>query len=351
MRPSFHPRLVNPPLEDPALFVPFFFEKRALLFDMGDLHRLPSKEMVKLTHGFVTHTHMDHFSGFDGLLRAYLGRPKTFHVFGPQQFLKHVEGKLASYTWNLVKNYHYGFSLKATEVHPTRTMTQTYECLKGFEPHHPPEEAPFDGTLVTEPAFSVTAIHLDHKIPCLGFTLQEQFHVNIMKDQLKQLGIPVGPWLRTFKEALFEKRDPNDEFDVVWQEEGQPKNRTFVLGELARRIARISPGQKITYIVDVVFSRENAAKIVEFARNADYLFIEAAFLDEDARIARQKYHLTAKQAGTLARQAGVTNLTVFHFSPRYGDRLHLLYREAQEAFGDLLHRRPLLSLHSLGREF
>ena len=332
MRSSFHPRLVNPPLEDPALFVPFFFEKRALLFDMGDLHRLPSKEILKLTHGFVTHTHMDHFAGFDVLLRTFLGRQKTFHVFGPENFLKHVEGKLASYTWNLVENYSYGFVLKATEIHPTRMISQVYDCRKGFRAFDRAEETPFEGTALAEPAFSVHAIHLDHKIPCLGFTLQERFHLNIMKDQLNGLGIPVGPWLTHFKEALYREEDPDGNFEVTWKEAGELSRRTFRLGELAERITRTSPGQKITYIVDVTFSDENAARIVEFAREADHLFIEAAFLDEEIDIAQKKYHLTAKQAGTLARAAGVKQLTVFHFSPRYANEPHLLHQEARDAF-------------------
>jgi ribonuclease Z len=332
MRSSFHPRLVNPPLEDPVLFVPFFFEKRALLFDMGDLHRLPAKEILKLTHGFVTHTHMDHFAGFDTLLRTFLGRQKTFQVFGPPSFLQQVEGKLASYTWNLVANYDQGFSLIATEVHPTRTISKVYECQKGFRRPETTDEAPFDGALLSEPAFSVRAVHLDHKIPCLGFSLQERFHVNIMKDQLQELGIPVGAWLREFKEALYNKRATDDVFEVVWEDDGQTSNRAFRLGDLTRQIARISPGQKIVYIVDVVFSAENAAKIVEFARCADHLYIEAAFLDVHEEIARSKCHLTAKQAGTLAREANVKQLTVFHFSPRYADESHLLHQEAEEAF-------------------
>ena len=52
MRPTFHPSLVNGPFEDPALFIPFFFEKRALLFDMGDLRPLVPKEILKITHAF-----------------------------------------------------------------------------------------------------------------------------------------------------------------------------------------------------------------------------------------------------------------------------------------------------------
>ena len=332
MKPSFHPRLVNPPLEDPALFIPFFFQKRALLFDMGDLHRLPTKDMLKLTHGFVTHTHMDHFAGFDTLLRTFLGRQKTFHVFGPGNFLENVEGKLASYTWNLVEHYSYGFFLKATEVHPTHTISQLYDCKKGFKPNQAPVEAHFDGTLFAEPAFSVHAIHLDHKIPCLGLNLEERFHINIIKDGLKSLQIPVGPWLRRFKEAMYEDRDPEEDFQVVWKEAGKERQVSFRLGELANQIAHISPGQKITYIVDVVYNPENAEKIIDFARNANHLFIEAAFLDAEIDVARHKYHLTAKQAGTLARKAGVEQFTVFHFSPRYVHAEHELQEEAHRAF-------------------
>jgi len=332
MRPSFHPRLVNGPFEDPALFIPFFFQKRALLFDMGDLHRLAPKEILKLTHGFVTHTHMDHFAGFDTMLRTFLGRQKAFHVFGPPNFLQNIEGKLASYTWNLVENYSHGFSVKATEVHPTYTISQVYDCKKGFKSNQAQHKAPFDGTLLAEPAFSVHAIHLNHKIPCLGFNLKERFHVNIMKDRLKRLKIPVGHWLRRFKEALYEEHDLEEEFQVVWKEAGKERELTFCLGDLANQIAHISPGQKITYIVDVLFSPENAEKIIDFARNADHLFIEAAFLDAELEVARNKYHLTAKQAGTLARKAGAKQFTPFHFSPRYAHTAHLLQEEADRAF-------------------
>ena len=332
MRPSFHPRLVNGPLGDPVLFVPFFYEKRALLFDMGDLHRLPPKEILKLTHGFVTHTHMDHFAGFDTLLRTFLGRQKALHVFGPPNFLQNVEGKLASYTWNLVENYSHGFSLKATEVHPTYTISKVYDCKKEFRSNEAPHKAPFDGTLLAESAFSIDAIHLHHKIPCLGFNLKEQFHVNIMKDGLRRLEIPVGPWLRRFKEALYEERNPEEGFQVVWKEAGKERKVDFRLGDLAEQIARISPGQKITYIVDVIFSPENAKKIIEFARDADQLFIETAFLDAEIDVAREKYHLTAKQAGILAKKAGVKQFTPFHFSPRYSHTEHLLQEEADRAF-------------------
>jgi len=332
VRPAYLPRLVNDPFQDPALFIPFLFEKRALLFDMGNLNRLPPREILKITHGFVTHTHMDHFAGFDTLLRLFLDRSKSLHLFGPAHFLQNIEGKLAGYTWNLVTNHADRFVLTATEVHADHALTQVYRSRDAFRPSESAHKRPFDGTLVKEPAFSVHTVHLDHQIPCLAFMLRESFHVNIMKDRLKRLNIPVGPWLKEFKEALYQRQDLEKNFQIVWQEKGRTRKATFTLADLARQIARVTPGQKIVYIVDVVFSSENAEKIIRFSRHADHLFIEAAFLDAQADLARKKYHLTAGQAGTLAKKAGVRRFTLFHFSPRYGQSPHLLQQEALEAF-------------------
>ena len=98
MRPSFLPRLVNRPFDDPGLFIPFLFEKRAILFDLGDIYSLSAKEILKTSHVFITHTHMDHFFGFDRLLRLFLGRDQHLFLYGPEGFLKNVEGKLAAYS-------------------------------------------------------------------------------------------------------------------------------------------------------------------------------------------------------------------------------------------------------------
>src|SRR5215467_15720539 len=111
-------RLVNDPFADPALFVDFHFTRQALLFDLGDLSPLSARQLLRVTHAFVSHTHMDHFAGFDALLRLLLGRDKVLHLFGPPGFIDRVEHKLAAYTWNLVANYESDFVVRATEIHP-----------------------------------------------------------------------------------------------------------------------------------------------------------------------------------------------------------------------------------------
>ena len=109
-------------------------------------------------------------------------------------------------------------------------------------------------------------------------------------------------------------------------------NRTYDMEELVNKIATISPGQRVVYVTDIIGSPENFEKVVHLARGADHLYIEAAFLDEDRETAHHKYHLTAKEAGEMARRAEVKAFTPFHFSPRYRNREAEIGEEAQEAF-------------------
>jgi ribonuclease Z len=333
MRPSFHPRLINDPFSDPGLYIPFLFEKRALMFDLGNLTSLASKDLLKIEHVFVTHTHMDHFIGFDTLLRLFLGRDKVLHLYGPPGFFKNIEGRLSGYSWNLVREYDYNFILKVTEVHGQITIARTYACREGFAPQETVIQEPFSAQLLRTPAFYVEAALLDHRIPCLGLSLVENFYVNIIKEGLKRLGLEIGPWINEFKKALYDKVDLSAPFSVVWKEKGRPaREKVFILGELSKEIARTSPGQKIAYVTDVAGSPENRAIILKLAKGAEHLFIEAAFMDSDKDTARKKHHLTAREAGELAGEAGVKRFTLFHFSPRYTHREDELQKEAMDAF-------------------
>ena len=65
-------------------------------------------------------------------------------------------------------------------------------------------------------------------------------------------------------------------------------------------------------------------------------FCETAFLEEDRDRARERYHLTAYQAGELAKSGKVKELVPFHFSPRYHHKKDILYKEAQMSFKGLL---------------
>src|SRR5512139_3700768 len=101
MEPLFQTYLVNNSFEDPVLYLDFLFENRALLFDLGNLRALPTRKLLRVSHLFVSHTHMDHFADFHWLLRICLGRCNHLELFGPAGFIDRVERKLGAYTWNL----------------------------------------------------------------------------------------------------------------------------------------------------------------------------------------------------------------------------------------------------------
>lgn len=334
MKPLFHPRLVNDPFGDPGLYVDFLFERRALLFDLGDLSPLSARQLLRVTHAFVSHTHMDHFAGFDSLLRVLLGREKTVQLFGPPGFVDRVEHKLAAYTWNLVANYESDFGFRVTEVHPDGTAVRAdFHTRMGFQREPAPSPALPEGVLVDEDTFLVRTAFLDHQIPCLAFALEEKFHVNVWKSGLEELGLPTGPWLRDLKSAVARGEPDATPVPVRWRENGAVRERVVSLGELKEKVLRIVPGQRLAYVTDAVYHAANARAIVDLARGADLLFIEAAFLHDEKQRAAEKRHLTARQAGLLAREAGVRRLIPFHFSPKHAEEGERLVQEALEAFG------------------
>jgi len=325
MKPLFHPRLVNDPFGDPALYVDFLFERRALLLDLGDLSPLSARQLLRVTHAFVSHAHMDHFVGFDALLRILLGREKRLHLYGPPGFLDRVEHKLAGYTWNLVAGYEHDFVIRATEVRPEAPhAVAEFRTRTGFR-REPIEtgESSTGGVLLEEETFRVRTVFLDHGIPCLGFALEEKLHVNVWKTGLDEMGLPTGIWLREVKAAAARGEPDARIFRIA--------NREVTLGEMREHAIRIVPGQKIAYVTDVACTESNAAAIVELARGADLLFIETAFTHAEEARAALKRHLTARQAGLLGREAGVKRLVPFHFSPKHQDEADILLREALAA--------------------
>jgi ribonuclease Z len=331
----FNAQLINNPFNDPGVYVEFQYKREAILFDLGNLHHLSARKLLKISHIFVSHTHMDHFIGFDHLLRVCLGRDQHISLFGPPGFIKNVENKIGAYTWNLVENYTNTFTIDITELHEKHKRIRRYRCQRAFKPEVLADDEDFDGTLVVDRNdFTVKVAFLDHKIPSLAYSMEEKKHINIKKNALEEVGLPVGPWLGEFKDKIL-GGDPDDTLIEVWWKDKNRRipGKTFPLGTLKNQIVRITPGKKISYITDAVYNEDNGRKIIELAQSSDMIFIEASFLDKDADIALKKYHLTAKQAGDLARMAGAKNMMIFHFSPKYKGQENILLEEAMKAFG------------------
>jgi len=334
MRPIFQPRLVNGPSGDPALFVDILFERRALLFDLGDIAAVAPRKLLRTSHVFVSHTHMDHFVGFDRLLRVCLGRDRPLALYGPQRFIDQVGHKLGAFTWNLVENYAVDLELTVHEVLADGRMRRASFNSRERFARRDLEPLPVeDGRLLAEPAFEVRCAVLDHGTPCLGFAVQEAAHVNVWRNRLADLGVEPGPWLREAKRAIL--AGAPDETVIAARAAGGG-DRPLELGTLRRRALQVVPGQKLAYVTDAAFHAANARRIADLADGADLLFIECTFLDADAADAARKFHLTARQAGALATAAGVAVLVPFHFSPRYAAREAELRAEAQAAFGGIV---------------
>lgn len=335
MRPLIHCHLVNGPFGDPGLYAEFMFERRAVLFDLGDIGALSPRKLLRVEHVFVSHAHMDHFYGFDRLLRLLLGRDKILHIYGPAPFIDRVESKLQAYTWNVIRNYENNFSIEAFELTCSgKLQGARFQSSNAFEREPLPVTYMHNDVLCEQLGFRVRGAILDHQTACLGFTLEEDWHVNIQKDKLNDCGLAVGPWLRNFKAALLSGAP--DATDIVAGERrgSELRNSVRSLGEL-RDAAIIVPGQRIAYIVDIRYNEENVARIAQLAAGVDLLFIESVFLDADKEHAARKNHLTARQAGSIARRIHAKRFVPFHFSARYAETPDAIPAEAERAFNGL----------------
>lgn len=336
MNPSFSTYLVNEAFGDPGLYVEVRWARRALLFDLGDNTALSPTRLLRATEIFVSHMHMDHFIGFDRVLRTALGRGKTLKLHGPPGLIANVAGKLRGYTWNLVDGY--PLTIEVREFHPEGMHLATFFATDGFQLREGGPPSPVPGgpqglfPVLEDPMFTARAVSLNHKIPSFGYALQEQFHINVNKEKLHAAGLPVGSWLKDVKQYLWEGKPDDFRFTATLYFEHHRQELEFVLGEVKERFVTITRGQKIAYVVDVRYDEENEAKIVELAKGADVFYCEAPYMDCDAQKAQERYHLTARQAGLLARKAGVRELVVFHFSPRYTGMGEEIRKEAREAF-------------------
>ena len=117
------------------------------------------------------------------------------------------------------------------------------------------------GVLYSEPTFRVSTAVLEHRIPCLGFAIEEAAHVNVWKNRLAELGLPLGPWLRELKRAVIENR-PSDHLIRIGARPTSPDMRELPLDTL-RSVLTVTPGQKVAYVTDAADTPANRAAIIQ----------------------------------------------------------------------------------------
>jgi ribonuclease Z len=319
MKETFISKALNNPFLDPVVLVRFIREKRSILFDAGDITSLSVKMLLNVSHVFISHMHIDHFIGFDQILRYSLRREKPLFIYGPEGIINAVEGKLKGYTWNLIKEY--PLKVEVFEIKEKVKNHAHFYAQEAFARIDQESELS-DSVILVEPEFSVKAFIFNHQIPVLGFSIVEDVHININKARLIERGFPVGPWLKDFKRAV--KMEKDDE--KFWV------NGTAYTCKELEDLVIITKGQKITYITDISMDEENLDKAIALAQGSDILYIEAYFLERDRERALKRNHLTTKEAGIIARKAAVERFHVIHVSPKYISLHDEVISEVMEEF-------------------
>ena len=329
MRSLFEPRLVNTAFGDPGLYVDFRDERRALLFDIGDIAALAPRKLMRLSHVFVTHAHMDHFAGFDHLLRVILGRKAAIALYGGPDFIAQVEHKLRAYSWNVVQRYEIELLIDVHEIGiDGRGQRARFSSRTGFK-RTALEPFECSGDVLHEEAiFRIRGRFVDHGIPCLAYLIEEKARVKVNKDRLVALGVCTGAWLRELKQAIILSAPGESTILVRWRDRQGEHAMTRTVDELRDLVLDVVPGQRIGYVTDLRYTDSNLQTLTQLLADVDLLFIESVFLQEDAAQAARKNHLTAQQAGQIARSARAKALVPFHFSARYEGRETALIEQA-----------------------
>ena len=235
-----------------------------------------------LTRILLTHGHLDHILGLGGLLSTFLRWEAIdeLDIFGGRSTLDRVHDLL------------YGVVLRN---------------------HQPPMPLRFNeiksGTFFEADDITVTAFPVTHRGPdCLGYVFEGKARRPFLPERADELGVPFGP----------ERRDLVAGKEIILPD-GKRVSPEEVLG----------PVQKGVKLV-VVGDTGRTDDLLEVCRDADGLVIESTYLDEEAEMARQFSHLTARQGAELAVKAGVKKLMLTHISRRYNGKDTL--KEAQAIF-------------------
>lgn len=257
------------------------------LFDGGEgtqvsLRRLNLK-WKKINAIFVSHTHADHVTGLPGILMlsAQVERTEPLYIYGPPKIVEYIE------TSRKVLDMYINYPIVVKEI--------TAPCIV----HHGED-------------YYIRCFPLDHTKTCVGYTLEELDRPGEFNPKKAlQLGVPVGPLWGQLQKG-----------NNVQNSEGKTVRPEDVMG--AKR-----SGRKFSFVTDTLYKNTIAKEV----QGSDLLICEGMFEDELIDQAREKKHMTASQAATIARDANVKRMCMIHYSPRYTDKeLPKLLEQAKKIF-------------------
>jgi len=261
------------------------YDGEHILIDAGEgtqrQFRKAGLNPCKLNKLLITHWHGDHVLGVPGLLQtlALSGFQKGLEIYGPKGTKKFSKEMLKSFV------FADKYSLKTENVSGR------------------------SGKFVDTDDFHLKAMGMQHNVPCNAYCFKEKDRIRIDKEKLKKTSLPNGPLLQDLKKGK----------NVKYQgKKYKAKDLTFK-----------EKGKKICFVLDTKMNR----KIVDFVEGADILICESTFSKELEDHAEEYNHMTAQQAGKVAKEAGVKKLILTHISQRYeAGGFKDILKEAKEEF-------------------
>jgi ribonuclease Z len=82
-------------------------------------------------------------------------------------------------------------------------------------------------------------------------------------------------------------------------------------------VARITDGQKISYITDASPTEENIERAASIAYGSTSLYCEAFFMSHETQRASERNHLTSAETAKIALKSAAVELIPIHFSAKY----------------------------------
>jgi len=240
---------------------------------------------TKLSHVFITHLHGDHCFGLIGMISTFglLGRTARLHVHAPQALGPELERQIQFFTHDL-----------------------------DFEVVFHPVDTTVRQVVYDDRSIQVESIPLEHRVPCCGYLIQEKPTLpHIRRDVIDAYGVPLSQVGNIKNGADFVTPDG----EVI------PNSRLVVPADAPRSYA---------YISDTRYMPGLASQL----KGVNVLYHESTYGDDHLPQSEKYFHSTARQAATVARDAGVGRLLLGHYSSRYEDE-RVLLNEAQEVFSNV----------------
>lgn len=257
------------------------------LFDGGEGTQVSLKRLnlkwKKINAIFVSHTHADHVTGLPGImmLSSQVDRSEPLYIYGPPKIAEYIE------TSRQVLDMYINYPVIVKEI---------------TEP----------GIVHEENDFVIRAFPLKHTKTCVGYTLEEKPRPGEFNpEKAKELNVPVGP--------LWSKLQNGESVKSL---DGKIINPEDVLGKPRK-------GRKFSYVTDTLYLDSIAQEV----RDSDLLICESMFEHSLLDQAKEKKHMTAIQAATIARDSNSKKMAMIHYSPRYTDKeLAILEEEAKSIY-------------------